>query len=222
MIVTQGQQQYSLYFFYICRMKTKLQFGILVVLLAFLGTFLEQTTVPNQQIVIQFSDKAITVEDTENAIEAIQNKLQSIGVTQIKIGQNESGQLRITYHSDVDVEHIQNALFKAEDFKVAYDSTQNESSSFPEDRNVKDYELNISEIKTSSKINWDFGGTQVTEINQKTDHSNPLKVNSSGEQINTKLSNGIIKVAVLVNNSIEIAIDNQSYKIPEVRAGPAS
>ena len=201
-------------------MKTKLQFGVLAILLAFLGTFLEQPTVPNQQIVIEFSDKTITAEDTENAIESIQNKLQSIGVTQIRIGQNESGQLRITYHSDVDVEHIQHVLFKAEDFKVAYDASDRESHSFPEDRSVKDYELNISEIKTSNHVNWDFEGTQVTEINQKTDHSNPLKVNSSGEQINTKLSNGIIKVAVVVNNSIEIAIDHRSYKIPEVRAGP--
>lgn len=201
-------------------MKTKLYFGIIAVLIAFLGTFIEQPTIPNQQIVIQFSDKANTEQDTENAIEAIQKQLQNIGVTQIQIGQNEDGQLRITYHSDADVEYIQNILFNVDDFKVAYEASQNHSNNFPKDKSVKDYQLNISEIKTSSDINWDFEGTQVTEINQKTDHSNNLKVNYSGKQINIKRSNEIINVAVIVNTTVAIAINHLSYKIPEVRAGP--
>lgn len=201
-------------------MKTKLHFGIIVVLLAFLGTFLEQPTVPNQQMIIQFSDKAITLQDTEIAIDAIQKKLQSVGVTQIQIGQSEGGQLRITYYSDTDVAHIQNILFKAEDLNIAYDSNQDQSNNFPEQRHLKDYELNISEISTSSDFNWDFEGTQVAEINQKTDHSNTLKVSYSGKNILTKQYNGAINIAVSVNNAIAIAIDHLSYKIPEVRAGP--
>jgi len=201
-------------------MKTKLHFGVIVVLLAFLTTFIESTTVPNQQILIQFSETSSTTQDKENAIEAIQSKLQSAGVTKIQIGQNEDGQLRITYHSDADVEYIENILFNGDDFKVAYEASQKHSSNFPEDKNVKDYKLNISEIKTSSDINWDFEGTQVSEFNQKTDHSNQLKVNCSAKQIRTKQNNGIINVAVSVNTTIAIAIDNFSYKIPEVRAGP--
>lgn len=201
-------------------MKIKLHFGILVVLLTFLGTYLEQATVPNQQIVIEFSDKTVTAKDTENAIEAIQHKLQSVGVTQIQIGQNEEGQLRIIYHSDVDVNQIQNVLINADNFKVANEGSQKQSNNFPENNSLNAYELNISEIKTSSDINWSFKGTQVTEINQKTDHSNPIKVNSSGEQVNTKHSNNIVKVVVSVNQTIAIAIDHLSYKIPEVRAGP--
>ena len=203
-------------------MKTKLHFGILVLLLAFLGTFIEETTVPNQQIVIQFSNKAISAQDTDNAIEAIQNKLQSTGATQIEIGKNDNGELRITYHSDADVTYIQNALFIEEDFKLAYQSTQKHTNNFPESTNVKDYELNISEIKISKNFNWDFEGTQVTEVNQKTDHSNQLKINYSGKQIDSKQSNRLIKVAVLVNNTLTITVNNHSYNIPEVRAGPTS
>ena len=201
-------------------MKTKLHFGIIVVLLAFLGTFLEQPTVPNQQIVIQFSDQAITLQDTENAIDKIQDKLQSIGVTQIQIGQYQGGQLRITYHSDTDVAHIQNILFKAEDFDIAYNATQEQSNNFPEKRHLKDYELNISEISSSSDFNWDFEGTQVTEVNQKTDHSNTLKVSYSGCNILKKQYSSAINTAVFVNNTIAIAINHLAYKIPEVRAGP--
>lgn len=201
-------------------MKTKLHFGILALLLAFLGTFLEQKKTPNQQIVIQFSDKEITSQDTENAIEDIQKKLQSIGVSQIQIGQNKEGQLRITYHSEADVAHIKNVLFNVEDFNIAYNSHQNSSTNFPEDKTVKDYELNISEIKSSSDSISALKGIQVAEVNPKTDHSNQIQVHFSGKPINYKQSNSVIKVAISVNNSVAIALDNLTYKIPEVRAGP--
>lgn len=201
-------------------MKTKLHFGILAVLLAFLVTFTEGSTVPNQQIVIEFSDKTISTQDTENAIDAIQNRLQSIGVTHIQIGKNSKGQLRITYHSEAEVTQIKAELFKAETIKLAYDGSKSSSEDFPEQQPVNDYELNISEIKTNSNQNWDFEGTQVSEINQKTDHSNPNKVEYYGREFNSETSNRIIRVAILENRSIVFAIDNLSYKIPEVRAGP--
>lgn len=203
-------------------MKTKLYFGILALILAFLSTFIEQTTVPNQQIVIQFSDKTISTEETENTIEAIEFKLHSIGVTQIQIGKNDNGQLRITYHSNTDVKYIKDTLFNSEDFNIAFNSQHNQSNNYPEQENIKDYELNISEIKTSNHINWDFEGTQVAEINQKTDHSNNLKVDYFGNQSDNKQTNDRINVAVLVTNSVAIAKGNNSYKTPEVRAGPTS
>lgn len=180
---------------------------------------MEQTTVPNQQIVIQFSDTTVTVEDTENAIEAIQNKLESIGVSNIRIDETEKGQFKITYHSDADVSHIQMALFKSENFRITYEDSDRSSDIPSQNKSVKDYELNISEIKTNSNFNWGFDGVQITEINQKTDHSNPTKVYYSGAHINTN-HNTIISVAVLANNAVAIAIDNRSYNIPEVRAGP--
>lgn len=203
-------------------MKTKLHLAILVVILAFLGTFMDQKTVPNQQIVVQFLDKSVSLEDSEEAIESIQYKLQSIGVTHIQIGQNRDGQLRITYHSDSDVSHIQDVLFKGNDFDIAYQSSQQQSDNFPREREANDYELNISEIKSGTDVNWDFEGTQVTEVNQKTDHSNQLQVNNSGKPFSVKPVNSIINVAVAANNTVVNAINQLSYEIPEVRAGPIS
>ncbi|MBU2930223.1 hypothetical protein [Winogradskyella psychrotolerans] len=201
-------------------MKTKLHFGLLIILLAFLGTYLEQYTQPNQQIVIQFSDTEISPEDTENAIEVIQNKLQSIGVTHIQIGQRNEGQLRIVYHSTTDVGYIQKALFNVEDLNIAYNSTQNQSDKFPTNKDFKDYELNISEIKTSNTINWDFERTQVVEIHNKTDRFLYSKTNSSGHHYHNIEHHFTSKVAVFINNSETIVIDAISYIIPEVRAGP--
>ena len=203
-------------------MKTKLHLGILVVVLAFLGTFMDQKTVPNQQIVVQFLDKSVSLEDSEEAIESIQFKLQSIGVTHIQIGQNRDGQLRITYHSDSDVSHIQDVLFKGDDFDIAYQASQQQSDNFPKEREANDYELNISEIKSGTDFNWDFEGTQVTEVNQKTDHSNQLQVNYSGKPFSVKPVNSIVNVAVAANNTVVNAINQLSYEIPEVRAGPIS
>lgn len=188
--------------------------------MAFLVTFLEPNTVPNQQIVIQFSNDTITIADTEDTIEAIQNKLQSIGVTQIQIGQSKTGQLRITYFSEEDVADIQKALFNAEDFQVAYSPSVQSSKDFPNVPKVKDYELNVSEIKTSTSNTWDFEGTEVATFNPKSDHSNTLKVHNSGNQVSSELNNHVINTIVEAYKVAAIVSNNSSYKIPEVRAGP--
>ncbi|WP_296317223.1 hypothetical protein [Winogradskyella sp. UBA3174] len=204
-------------------MKIKLQFGVLVVLLVFLGTCLEQTTVPNQQIVIQFSDANISSEDAENTIEIVKKQLQSIGVTNIQIGQHESGKLKITYYSRADVERIQTILSKEDSFKFAHQSSSSTSKDLPDNRNVKNYELDISEIhnNNNSHINWGFEGIQIVELNQKSDRNDNPKVNTSGYQLNTEHRNTIVNVAIKENSTVAIALAKISYKIPEVRAGPA-
>jgi hypothetical protein len=201
-------------------MKTRLHFGLLVILLAFLGTYLEQTTHPNQQIVIQFSDKDIAKEDAESAIAIVKAQLQDLGAELIRVNQNEDGQLRITYFSTSHVEHIQRLLLEAHAFKFTYDLEHKSTTDFPEDKSIKDYELNISEIQNGNDTNWDFERTEIVQLNQKSDYSYNPRVNASGHHINFKYSNSIIKVASQVNRAVTITIGNQSYKIPEVRAGP--
>lgn len=203
-------------------MKTKLYFGLIVLLLAFLGTYLEQNTLPNQQIVVQFSDSDISSEEAEITIEAIQNQLQSIGVTHIQIGQNNKGQLRITYHSDSHVKYIQNALFNVETLRVAYESNESQSHNFPKDKSLNDYELNISEIKTSNTINWDFERAQIVEINQKVDRFLYSKTNAFGNHFSDIEVNYSLKVATVINNDAMASINTISYIIPEVRAGPTA
>ncbi|NRD21102.1 hypothetical protein HNV08_13675 [Winogradskyella eckloniae] len=201
-------------------MKTKLHFGLLIVLLAFLGTFYEQNTVPNQQIVIQFSKDTTSIEDTENAIQSIQEKLKRIGVTDITIGQSHSGQLRITYFSEADVTQIQNALYSTENFQISKNIADQSSSEIPDRQNTNDYKLNISEIKLQSPIAWDLEGTQVVECNYKTDQPHTLKVQNSGNQVDTELRNGAVNTIVASYKTAAIAKNTSTYKIPEVRAGP--
>jgi hypothetical protein len=203
-------------------MKTKLHFGLLVILLAFLGTYLEQTTVPNQQIVIQFLDKDIAKEDADKAIEIVKDQLESIGVELIQIDQNDGGQLKITYYSTSDVERVQRLLLKGYDFRFAYDSEEKSTTDFPESKPIKNYELNISEIQNGNHTNWDFERTEIVQFNQKSDNSYNPRVNASGFPINDNYNNGKIRIAIQINSEIVIAKNNQSYKIPECRAGPNS
>lgn len=193
-----------------------------MVLLVFLGTYLEQSTVPNQQIVIQFSDTDISSEDAESTIEIVKKQLQSLGVTNIKIGQHESGILKITYYSVAPIDRIQNILSKEDGYKFDYESENNNSNHLPSKRNSKNYELNISEIQSNKCVNWGFEGIQIVELNQKSDRYDNPKVNSYTKELNTEHHNGLVNVAIKTNNTIAIALDKIAYKIPEGRAGPTS
>jgi asparagine N-glycosylation enzyme membrane subunit Stt3 len=202
-------------------MKTRLHFGVLISLLAFFGRHLEQTTDANQQIVIQFSDEDIAEEDAETAIDAIFVRLQSAGAEHIQIGQKENGQLKITYYSNADVEHVQDILSKEEGVRFTYESDNNSSNNLPDHRSLKNYEFNISEIHNDNNINWDFDGIQIVEIKQNIDYQDNIKVNTFTGQLNTEHQNRIVNVAIKVNGTVTIALDCISYKTPEVRAGPA-
>jgi len=203
-------------------MKTKLHFGILIVLLAFFGRYLEQSTTPNQQIVIQFSDENISDEDAVATLATIQKRLEIAGAVQIKIGQTENGNLIITYHSDAEVYHIQSILLDDKGLELSYQSNSTNSQDIPNQEQSKDYELNISEIQNVSHVNWDFQVVECIELNQKTDWPNKVKVNATGDTVNSDYSNTNFRVVFKINNSVALAIDNGSCIIPEVRAGPTS
>ncbi|MBV7269960.1 hypothetical protein [Winogradskyella luteola] len=201
-------------------MKTKLHFGILIILMAFLGRYLESSVVHNQQIVVQFSDLQITESESQKTIEAIQLKLQTIGVKDIQVGQDQNGQLKITYYSETDIQYIKGVLSDDESIEFAYNANGDHSDEFPEQQSTKDYELNISEINNTNT--WNFETVEIVDLNHKSDRFSNLNDYNTNAQINLKSLGNLIKVCVAYNNSIALAIDNQSYKIPEVRAGPTT
>lgn len=209
-------------FFYIWRMRTKLHLGILIVFLSFLGTHLEQGSAPNQQIIIQFADKDITLSEAQSAIREVQNRLESLGAKDIYIGGNEDGRLKITYYSDADVERIQSMLSKQDGFNFSFDTERDNPFQEPVDDNIKDYKLNVSEIQKSTDSYWDFEGTQVAEFNHKSDRFNQLKVDNCARYNLSETLSDLQYVALKQTMTITQVIDNISIKFPEVRAGPSS
>lgn len=201
-------------------MKTKLHLGVLVVLMAFLATFFESTTLPNQQIVIQFLDKDIARNSSESAIESVKQQLRSIGAALIKIDKNEAGQLVITYYSETDIEQIQNLLNNANDFELANESEDNGATSLPDGKAIKDYKLDISEIHNNNPIHWNFEITEILDINQKHSSSLSFQINSAGQTFNEHCIISKLQVALQHRTTVSFTFDAQFYKIPEVRAGP--
>ena len=200
-------------------MKIKLHLGVVMVILMFLGTYIEHNLAPNQQIVIQFSNHQITSEEANSAAEALKQQLKDIGAKKLDIGEFNSGQLTITYYSDTDVMRIQKVL--TDDDLVLDYSLENESNdkSIPEKEEL--YKFNVSEIQDSPINNWDFEGTLVTELNHKSDRYYFPKVKSAAtkEELNTKSK--ILYSRFTISSVFQIHKGKFAYQIPEVRAGPS-
>ncbi|WP_299220046.1 hypothetical protein [uncultured Aquimarina sp.] len=186
----------------------------------------QQTVVPNQEIVLEFTDIEITSLEAQNVITIVKKQLESIGVKNTRISEElYNGKLKISYYSDADVESIKKIL--SEEQHVALDHVfydQNTSNDqLPLDKNSADYNLDVYKIQKSTDTDTDFNGIYVLEIKQKQDNraSGSYGYSFATENSNNNRSN-LTELALKVNVAIAIGIDNTSYQIPEVRAGPIS
>jgi len=200
-------------------MKIKLHLGVVMVILMFLGTYIEHNLVPNQQIVIQFSNHQITSEEANSAAEALKQQLKDIGAKKLDIGEFNSGQLTITYYSDTDVMRIQKVL--TDDDLVLDYSLENESNdkSIPEKEEL--YKFNVSEIQDSPINNWDFEGTLVTELNHKSDryYFPKLKYSFTKEDIENHSFKECLRLKI--PSIYHFNKSKFAHRIPQVRAGPS-
>jgi len=200
-------------------MKIKLHLGVVMVILMFLGTYIEHNLVPNQQIVIQFSNHQITSEEANSAAEALKQQLKDIGAKKLDIGEFNSGQLTITYYSDTDVMRIQKVL--TDDDLVLDYSLENESNdkSIPEKEEL--YKFNVSEIQDSPINNWDFEGIEITELNHKSDryYFPKLKYSSTKEDIENHSFKECLRLKI--QSIYHFNKSKFAHQIPQVRAGPS-
>jgi preprotein translocase subunit SecD len=195
-----------------------------IIILTLLGAVSQQQTViPNQEIVLQFTDAEVTPEEVKNTIAIVKQQLQDLGVNNIQVKESEHGKLKITYYSDSDVASIKETFSKEDKLKVDFNShNQNESSNkFPIDGNTISYNLDVYEIHNGNDIEWNLNGLSVVEFDTKNDrffdpnssfYFNPIEVSEDNS----------IKLTYKVRKNIALAIDDILHKIPEVRAGPVS
>ena len=185
----------------------------------------QQTVVPNQEIVLEFTDIEVTSLEAQNAISIVKKQLESIGVKNTRISKElHNGKLKIAYYSDADVESIKRILSKEQYVAldhVFYDQNKADDQ-LPLEKNATNYNLDVYKIHKSTDVDTDFNGIYVLEVKQEQDRASGSYGYSFVSENNTNNSDELIKVAQKVNGSIVIAIDNTSYKIPEVRAGPIS
>ena len=208
-------------------MKKEWYFRILISALALLIVMQEQTVVPNQEIVVNFATTNVTSREAQNAIAIVKKQLESIGVRNTRITDElYRGRLKISYYSDAAIESIKKVLsdrdFVSIDY-VFYDQ-KGDDDPFPFGKNSKEkeYNLDVYEINKSADADADYTGTYVLEVKQEYDRTHYLYVYDFVSKTNTAYLKNLEQVAQKVSVSIAIAIDNTSYKIPEVRAGPLS
>ncbi|MFC5046797.1 hypothetical protein ACFSTE_09700 [Aquimarina hainanensis] len=206
-------------------MEKKWYFRILIAVFGLLMVTQQQTVVPNQEIVLEFTDVEVTSQEAKKAIATIKRQLETIGVENAKVSEElENGKLKITYYSEADVAFIKKELSKEQRIvfdHVLYDQ-DNEGEQFPLHKSDKEYNIKIYEIQQSTDLDGDINAKYIVELTDKQGENTDRDCSVS---VITKTFDTIElqnKVAQKVNRAVVMAIDCTSRIIPEVRAGPAS
>ena len=194
-------------------MKSKWYFGIVITALTFFVVSQQQITVPNQEIVFQFSDNQATVSQTEKAIQAIKAQLQNIGVKNTQVFE-QNGILKISYYSDITIAEVKSILINE---KLIFNNTKGTQNDNPLDSS---YNVDVFEIKPATESGVGFDGKFIVEAKQEYSRASQIVLSFSA------ITESIIQLTLpanvthKVNTNISISIDKGSFNIPEGRAGP--
>jgi hypothetical protein len=182
----------------------------------------QQMVIPNQEIVLQFTDVELTSDDAKQTILIVRAQLEALGVENIQVKAQENGKLKISYYCDADISSIKNSFAEAHHLALDYQSNKQgkESSKLPSEENNTFYNINVYEIQFGSDSGWDFDGAFTLEVEVKSDRFIDPNVTFSAASINLNNSKNITKVAYRVCRTISIEIGDALHTIPEVRAGP--
>lgn len=201
-------------------MNTKWYISTLIIILALIGLNQEQTKVANQQIVLQFSDIEMTsVTAHDDALATITKKLQTFGIANIEIIENDDTQLSIRYYSDIDALSIGKFLSQDCQLALTYSGLDQLPIDFPEDKLPESCSIVVSDLQQQTDDGLGLNGKFAFELNQDYKRfSNPVVIPHNNLIVFEQ--DAIVQVAYKINKVIAIAIDNTSRTIPEVRAGP--
>ena len=198
-------------------MKNKWYISAFIFTLAILGISLERVNVPNQEIVIQFADIEVTPNETQNAIALVKSQLETVAVDNIKIQELRNGTLKITYYSDVKVSEIKKIF--SEGIEIAFNTTSDKKDTEkPSEKELTSYQLDVYEIQNGS----DLVGSSGNVLEAKSEiirFFTPDVYATIGKQ-SSEEKDKLEKTAYVRYRNNAIAINNTTYKIPEVRAGP--
>ncbi|MEH6538219.1 MAG: hypothetical protein V7719_17615 [Psychroserpens sp.] len=200
-------------------MNSRWYISTLIIIFTLLGGIAnkEQFSEPNQEIVLQFASDEVNSLDAQQAINIVKQQLQDAGVENIQVQKQNDGQLKITYYSNSDVNRIKKLLSKEAALEIGYVSQDNNQSKIPSEDHTIAYDLDIYEIQHGDDLSAS-NGKLALEAKAETDRLLNPNVFVSAEDINTTELDHTVKVTYKFRK--DIAIDNRSRKIPEVRAGP--
>ncbi|WP_165605829.1 hypothetical protein [Flavivirga aquatica] len=193
----------------------------LIITLIFLGVVSQkQTTMPNQEIVLHFTDVETTSDDVQYAIANLKEQLHILGVDNIYVKEGESGKLKITYYSTKDVASIKKVLSKEQNLEFTGLAKNQDQNKFPSKDSSVNYDLDVHEIL---KGHDSYSNTEGYALESKSENRSTFNSNLYlfKIEIEDKKKEEGVKEAYRVCRNIAIAINNIAYAIPEVRAGPS-
>ncbi|MEZ4858918.1 MAG: hypothetical protein R2781_08925 [Flavobacteriaceae bacterium] len=202
-------------------MNWKWYLGIFLLAVASLGVTLENTLVPNQEITVQFTTQKVTLFETEDVIAKVTSQLQSIGVKQIRVEEAESGKLKISYYSAVDIAFVKALFSETKELQFNAATTHHDAPNVPFKKDSKHYHLNVSNIYKNVYGKIGDKGSLVEIKSVRDQFVNPLGLFGISEDDISINHNLFITTYPIPPNSL-LLVDTNTYKIPEVRAGPLS
>lgn len=204
-------------------MRARWYIGTLIIIFTLLGVANhQQIPVANQEILLEFAHLEVSSIEAQHTIAIVKKQLQSIGIKDIQVEEQETGRLKITYYSDTDVASIKKVLSeeKALSFGNTASDENKKPAKSPSDDNSTAYNLDVFEIQKQD-IETGFGGKYAIELKSESNRFFIPNVYISNNEIDINDTECIAKEACKFSKSIATAIDNNSHKIPEVRAGPS-
>lgn len=194
--------------------------AFLVVVLSVFGSLTtdERSTIPNQEIVLEFDDITVNSQLQQHTVAFVKQQLEDAGSTEIEVKELGNGLLKISYFSHSAVEDIK-ALLKSDNSKSFILANTKKDQRIPFDDQNVDYRLDVYEIQQSYDLS-DVEGQMTFETKWERDrsiHSNHNFINSDHDDL--QLAHDILVAYKTIVNATH-AIENRSRAIPEVRAGP--
>ncbi|MEO8773459.1 MAG: hypothetical protein ABI263_05170 [Gelidibacter sp.] len=221
-----GNKPYALKNIKDIKIQPKWYLGAALIFIAVLGSVLgqQQTTVPNQEIVLQFANQDISLDEAQQTIDIVEQELQRIGVAYIQVSEQEDGRLVISYYSKNNVESIKKLLSTQKELALGFVSSDNNEKplQFPSKEKSISYNLDVYEIQDGHNSYSSLGGKCALELKSGQQRFvNPNFYLPTQEPFLVDIG-PILKVDLSFQRHIAIAKDYRSHKIPEVRAGPLS
>ena len=164
----------------------------------------------NQEIVIQFLDSTNS-NNSEESITKITEALEQIGVNDVSITSNKNRFYTIAYYSNKSIKDVKKNL--SDYVEIGFEKSSNKNSK-------QDYNLEVFKIKSGETTSWDFEGQEVTILNIKSDRSFNPEISKFPFSVEENKTNLNFDVAYNATKLPAFLIDNLSFNLPEVRAGP--
>ncbi|MDC7999476.1 hypothetical protein POV26_00340 [Aequorivita todarodis] len=196
---------------------------VLIIALAFFGISKEKSTLPNQEIIVQFDANSVSAAEAQHAVSEITSQLKAIGVAHVQVSELLDGKLKVTYYSTIDVAAIKNLFYNQNKLNLdgtAF-NTKDNSSKTPFGSDANTYKLDVVKIQKDYGSDMGFHGLTVELKSAKDQYLNQI-VSLATNGTNFGLKQNFERVAFKNYRNVSLLIDTTSHKIPEVRAGPLS